>query len=272
MTKVGKIELNNGQKMPRFGFGTWQIVLNPRKKVLQAIEAGYRLIDTAKIYGNETGVGAAIRDSGLDRKELFVTTKLWNGDQGYEKALKAFDQSLVRLGLDYVDLYLIHWPGHDAAKRKQSWKALQEIYGEGSAKAIGVSNYEVEHLKELLVDAKVKPAVNQIEFHPYVYGEQKPILEFCKHHGIVVEAYSPLAHGKHSNESIIKEIAAKHKASLEQIMLAWCLHHGTVPIPKSTHQDRMLQNLDSINIKLSEKEIDQINNLSRKESVIFSNR
>ncbi len=270
MTGEGKVKLNSGAEMPNLGFGTWQILFNVRKKVLQAINTGYRLIDTAKIYGNEVGVGAAVRDSGVDRQDIFLTTKLWNGDQGYDTAKIAFENSLIRLGLDYIDLYLIHWPGHDPARRKDSWRALEEIYDEESAKAIGVSNYKVEHLEELFNYAKVKPAVNQIEFHPYIYNEQLATLEFCRQQGIVVEAYSPLAHGRHSKEPIIAEIAAKHQASSAQIMLAWCLHHGTVPIPKSTDPGRMKENFQAIDVSLSVQELDKINSLSRDESIITS--
>ncbi len=272
MAKSGDIVLNTGNKIPRMGFGTWQILFHVRKRVLEAINTGYRLIDTAKIYGNEPGVGAAVRESNIDRGQLLVTSKLWNSDQGYDSAKRAFDTSLVRLGLDYLDLYLIHWPGHDAGKRQQSWRALQEIYEEGSAKAIGVSNFKVQHLKELLAYAKVKPAVNQIKFNPYVYEEQKPVLDLCKQQGIVVEAYTPLAHGRHSQEPIIKAIAAKHKATTAQIVLAWCVHHGTIPIPKSTHQERMQENLEALKINLTGDEVEEINSISRSESVIATGR
>ena len=269
MAEVGKVKLNSGAAMPAIGYGTWQIVFGTRKKVLQAIATGYRLIDTARIYGNEVGVGAAIRECGLDRPEIFVTTKLWTSDQGYESTHAAFDESLRRLGLDYLDLYLIHWPGHDAYKRRKSWQAMEEIYNGKLSKAIGVSNYRVEHLEELLKYAKTKPAVNQIEFHPYIYDQQLATLEFCKQHGIVVEAYSPLAHGRHSKEPVIAEIAAKHKASSAQVMLAWCLAHGTVPIPKSTDAGRMKDNLAAYHIKLKDEEVQRINNLSRNESIIM---
>lgn len=263
------VRLNSGTRMPIIGFGTWQIIFHTRKKVLQAIEAGYRLIDTAKIYGNEVGVGAAINESGVDRADIFVTTKLWNGEQGYDGSHRAFDESLRRLDLDYIDLYLIHWPSRERSTRRESWRALEEIYKSGRARAIGVSNYETEHLKEMFEYAKVKPAVNQIEFHPYIYKDNLPILELCQKHGIVVEAYSPLAHGRHANEPAIAEIASRHGASSAQIMLAWCLHHGTVPIPKTTDQARMKENLESVSIKLSTQDVKTLDNLSRGESVIL---
>ncbi len=262
------IQLNTGNNIPNIGYGTWQIIFGTRKKVLKAIETGYRLIDTAKIYGNEVGVGAAVRESKIPRGEIFVTTKLWPGEMGHEKARRAFDDSLVRLGLDYIDLYLIHWPGNDGQKRMESWSAMEELYREESARAIGVSNFGVEHLEELFAYAKVKPAVNQIEFHPYIYADQKATLDFCKKHGIVVEAYSPLAHGRHVGEPLILEIAKKHNASSAQILLAWCLAHGTIPIPKSTDPGRMKENLDSVKINLSQDEVERINGLSRGESII----
>lgn len=270
MADGGKVKLNTGNDMPKIGYGTWQILFGARKKVIKAIEAGYRLIDTAKIYGNEVGVGAAVRDCGLDRSEIFLTTKLWTGDQGYESTKEAFDDSIKRLGLDYIDLYLIHWPGHDPDKRQQTWKAFEELYEEEFAKAIGVSNFKVEHLKEMNAYAKVQPAVNQIEFHPYIYEEQLPVLDWCKDRGVVVEAYSPLAHGRHAQEPLIAAIAAEHQATSAQIMLAWCMHHGTVPIPKTTNPERMMQNLQAVDIKLTTDEVNQLNSLSRDESIITS--
>lgn len=268
MVKVGEVKLNTGVSMPRFGYGTWQILFGVRKKVINAIETGYRLIDTAKIYGNEVGVGAAIRESKVDRSDIFLTTKLWTNEQGRLSTKPAFDESLKRLGLEYIDLYLIHWPGHDPVRRRESWQVLEELYDEEFAKAIGVSNYHVDHLEELQTYAKVLPAVNQIEFHPYIYEDQLPVLDWCRDRGIIVEAYSPLAHGRHAKDPIVAAIAQAHNATSAQIMLAWCLHHGTVPIPKTTDPDRMKQNLDSINIKLTGEEVNKLNSLSRGESTI----
>ncbi len=254
--------------MPGIGYGTWQIIFGVHKKVLKAIETGYRLIDTAKIYGNEAGVGSAVRDSKVPRKDIFVTTKLWNSDQGYASAHKAFNDSLERLGLEYVDLYLIHWPGHDAPRRADSWKAMEEINKSGLAKNIGVSNYMATHLEELLSTAKVKPAVNQIEFHPYIYKDQKPVLEFCRKNNIIVEAYSPLARGRHANDKVIGNIAERHKATSAQIMLAWAITHETIPIPKTTDAERMRQNLDSQEITLTVEDIAKIDGLSQGEHVV----
>lgn len=259
---VQTIKLNTGANMPAIGFGTWKIRFNgnAKKVVKQALDAGYRLIDTAKIYGNEKGVGAAIRESGIDRKEIFVTTKLWNGDQGYDNALNAFDESLKKLGLEYVDLYLIHWPV--TGKRLDSWRALQDIHRGGKAHNIGVSNFTVRHLEELVSKSEMVPSVNQIEFHPFIYKDQKPILDFCKQHKIVVEAYSPLAHGNRINDPVIRQIADKYKKSAAQIMLRWALQHGTVPIPKSTDQQRIVENIDIFDFNLSDNDLEVINNLS----------
>lgn len=256
------ITLNNGVKIPRVGFGTWKIrpSILAKRAVSEALETGYRLIDTARIYLNEKGVGQAIRGSGIPREQIFVTTKLWNGDQGYESALAAFDKSLKRLGLEYVDLYLIHWPV--TGKRLDSWRALEEIYASGRAKAIGVSNFTERHLEELLSKSKIVPAVNQIEFHPFLYDEQRPTLEFCKKHDIQVEAYSPLAHGHGLDNLVLGEIANRHSKSTAQILLRWCIQKGAIPIPKSTDEKRMRENLNIFDFKLSEPEISKIDALS----------
>lgn len=257
-----KVKLNTGAQIPAIGFGTWKIRLNgsAQRAVAEALAAGYRHIDTARIYGNEKGVGRAIANSGIARKDLFVTTKLWNGDQGYDKALKAFDGSLERLGLDYVDLYIIHWPV--TGKRQESWKALEQIHRSGRARAIGVSNYTVKHLQELLAGSDITPAVNQVEFHPFIYKDQRPLLDFCKSKGIVLEAYSPLAHGKKLHEQLLVEIAAFYHRSTAQILLRWAIQHGTVPLVKSTHRERMLENLAVFDFELSPETMGAIDNLS----------
>lgn len=255
-------KLNTGAHMPAVGFGTWQIFPNGRAKraTQEALAAGYRHIDTARIYGNEHGVGQAIKASVVPREDIFLTTKLWNLSQGYEKALKAFDNSLERLGMDYVDLYLIHWPV--IGKRLDSWKALEEIYASGRAKAVGVSNFTVEHLSELMEHSKLVPAVNQVEFHPFLYDDQIELLEFCARHGIVVEAYSPLAHGKKTDEAVLPPIAKRHGKSSAQIILRWCLRHGTVPLPKSTNPQHIKDNLDIFDFELSADEMRVIDDLS----------
>jgi diketogulonate reductase-like aldo/keto reductase len=235
--------------------------------VAEALNTGYRLIDTAMVYGNEKGVGAAIRDSKIPRDEIFLTTKLWNSDQGYESGLKAFETSLTRLGLDYVDLYLIHWPRGTELTR-ESWKALEEIHASGRAKNIGVSNFDVDELKELLSYAKTPPAVNQIELHPFIYKEQRPVVEYCQEKGIVVEAYSPLAQAKQMNHPVINEIAEQSGKTAGQVMLRWAVQQGTVPIPKTSHQERMAENLDIFDFELSEAQMTSLDGLSAGKSVL----
>lgn len=256
------IKLNTGAHMPVIGFGTWQI--DPWKTanvVTEALKMSYRLIDTAKIYGNESGVGEAVQTSGIDRKEIFVTTKLWNSDQGFDSAKRAFAGSLSRLGLKYVDLYLIHWPGGGA--RLDSWRALSDIYKSGEAKAVGVSNYTVTHLEELLEHSDLVPAVNQIELHPFIYQQQKPVLDFCKQHDIVVEAYSPLARGgSQLRHPAITDIAGRNEVTNAQVMLRWAMQHDTVPIPKSTDSERMRENLGALDFNLSEEDMFELDNLS----------
>lgn len=248
--------------MPAIGFGTWQIFPNSaaNKAVTEAITAGYRSIDTARIYGNEKGVGRAVRESGVPRGELFLTTKLWNASQGYRQTPKAFDNSLKRLGMDYVDLYLIHWPV--SGKRLESWRAMEEINKSGRAKAIGVSNFTVKHLEELAEHSDVTPAVNQVEFHPFIYKDQQELLDYCKKHKIVLEAYSPLAHARRLNDPAIGRIAERYDRSNAQILLRWALQHGTVPLPKSTNAERIHENLDIFNFELSDRDMQAINKLS----------
>ena len=258
-----QVTLNTGDKIPAIGFGTWQIYPNgrARRATDEALTAGYRLIDTARIYGNERGVGKAITErADIPRKEIFVTTKLWNSAQGYDEALEAHSKSLARLGIDYTDLYLIHWPV--SGKRKDSWRALCELYKSGRSKTIGVSNYTIAHLEELMSESDIVPAVNQVEFHPYLYEEQAPLIEFCKRHKIVVEAYSPLAHGRKSHDNRLSEMAASHNKSPSQIILRWCVQHGTVPLPKTTNPDHMRENADVFDFELNSSEMESINALS----------
>ncbi len=244
------------------GFGTWQV--DPWKTadvVGEALKMSYRLVDTAKIYGNEHGVGEAVLTSGIDRKDVFVTTKLWNSDQGYDSAKQAYAKSLERLGLDYADLYLIHWPGN--GERLNAWKALSELYAAGQAKAVGVSNYMVSHLEELLEHSDLVPAVNQIELHPFIYQQVRPVLEFCKVHKIVVEAYSPLARGgSQLHHPAISDVATRNDVTNAQVMLRWAIQHDTVPIPKSTDPARMRENLGALDFSLSEEDMFQLDNLS----------
>lgn len=260
--KEKKLRLNNGNNIPAIGFGTWQLREGEevRKAVAEAIETGYHLIDTARLYNNESGVGEAIRSSGIAREKIFITTKLWNSDQSYDDALRAFESSLARLKLDYLDLYLIHWP---TDKRSEAWQALQEIYKNEKARSIGVSNYDVTELEELLAESRIIPAVNQIEFHPFVYNQQRPILDFCKQHEIIVEAYSPLAQARQLNHPVINKIAAGVGRTNAQVMLRWAIQHGTIPIPKSSNPARIKENYKVFDFDLAEEDMAALNNLSR---------
>jgi diketogulonate reductase-like aldo/keto reductase len=257
------VQLNNSLKMPQLGFGTWALQEGGEAKqaVEDALELGYRLIDTAKLYGNEKSVGEAIRASGISRSEIFVTTKLWNSDQSYKTALAAFDKSLQRLGLEYVDLYLIHSPAEGPQKALDSWKAMENLCGQGLIKSIGISNFDPKQTQHLIDNAKIKPAVNQIKFHPFVYSEWKDTLEFCKKNGIIFEAYSPLARGAGMDNAAITKVAKAHNKTNGQIMLRWALQHGTVPIPKSSHKERMIENMDIFEFELTKEEMQELNNL-----------
>lgn len=256
-----KLPMNNGYKIPVLGFGTWQLEPGQETKqaVLTALQMDYRLIDTAKIYGNESSVGEAIKESGVPREDIFVTTKLWNTDHGYEPSMQAFDVSMEQLGLDYLDLYLIHWPAGDA--RHDAWKALEEIYKSGRAKSIGVSNYSVEQLLEIIDTGGIVPAVNQVEFHPFNYHAQKELLEFCKSNDIIFEAYSPLAQGNHMGHTILQQISSETNKTVAQVMLRWALQQGTIPIPKSANNERIIENSDVFDFELSESQMSAIDNL-----------
>lgn len=256
------ITLNNGVKMPSIGFGTWNV--NPdaaaETAVVAALNTGYRHIDTAKIYANETGVGAGIRASGVNRDELFVTTKLWNDDQVHDMAMEAIDESLGRLGLDYVDLYLVHWPR--SGTRGDAWRAMQDILASGKAKAVGVSNYTIRHLDELLKSSELVPAVNQVEFHPYIYEQQRELLSYCAEHDIVVEAYSPLSRHSREVDERIQSIADKLGKTPSQVILRWCLQHGTVPLPRSTNPDHIRENYEIYDFKLDDDAMETLNSMS----------
>ncbi|AKO90870.1 aldo/keto reductase [Priestia filamentosa] len=253
--------LHNGVKMPWMGLGVFKV--EEGEEVVESVKAalrnGYISIDTAAIYGNEEGVGKAIKESGIPREELFITTKLWNSEQGYEKTLKAFETSMEKLGLDYLDLYLIHWPGKD--KYKDTWKAFEKLYKDGKIRAIGVSNFQVHHLEDLMSEAEVKPMVNQVEFHPHL--TQKELLAFCKEQGIALEAWSPLKQGQLLDEPLLKEIAEKYNKSVAQVILRWDLQHGVVTIPKSTKEHRIIENADVFDFELSQEEVEKIDSLNQ---------
>jgi methylglyoxal/glyoxal reductase len=234
------VKLNNDVQIPVLGLGVYQ---TPPGKATEnavkfALKIGYRHIDTARIYGNESDVGQAVRGSGVPRDDLFVTTKLWNSDQGYDSTLRACEASLKRLGLDYLDLYLIHFPVPEL--RIDSWKAMVKLLHDGTCRAIGVSNFTIRHLEELLKEHKVTPAVNQVEFHPFLY--QKDLLEYCQRKGIQVEAYSPLARGERLKDPRIASLAKKYSKTPAQIMIRWGLQHRLVVIPKSAREERIREN------------------------------
>jgi methylglyoxal/glyoxal reductase len=257
--------LHNGVKMPWFGLGVFKVKEGSEvvESVKAAIKNGYKSIDTAAVYKNEEGVGQALKEAGVPREELFITTKVWNSDQGYESTLQAFQTSLEKLELDYLDLYLIHWPV--AGKYKDTWKALEKLYKDGRVRAIGVSNFHVHHLKDLLVDAEIKPMVNQVEYHPHL--AQTELLEFCKAEGIQMEAWSPLKQGELLSEPTIIEIAEKHKKSSAQVILRWDLQNEVVTIPKSIKEHRLIENADIFDFELSAEDMDRLNSLNKNERV-----
>lgn len=249
------IKLNNGIDIPVLGLGVFR---NPsgestRNAVWTALKNGYRHIDTARIYGNEEDVGTAIRHCGLERSEVFVTTKLWNSDQGYQGTINAFQESLHRLHLDYVDLYLMHWPVEGL--RLESWRAMEKILAGGKVRAIGVSNFMTHHLKELLDHCEVIPAVNQIEMSPYLYLTRQEILEMCRERGIVVEAYSPLTKGRKLDDPDLVRIAGKYGKTTAQVLIRWAIDHGFVVLPKSARSLRIIENGAVFDFTLSKEDM-----------------
>ncbi|ENH97750.1 aldo/keto reductase family oxidoreductase [Gracilibacillus halophilus YIM-C55.5] len=259
--------LHNGVKMPWFGLGVFKVQEGEEVKnsVKWALEHGYKHIDTAAAYKNEQGVGEAIKESGIPREELFVTSKLWNGNQGYDETIAAFETTLQQLGMDYLDLYLIHWPVPEQNKYKESWKAMEKLYHDGKIRAIGVSNFKEHHLDDLLQEADVVPMVNQVEYHPHL--TQKSLHDYCKKHQIQLEAWSPLKQGEILSEPVLKEIAERHGKSPAQVILRWDLQNEVVTIPKSVKQHRIHENADVFDFELSQQEVDQLNQLNKDERV-----
>lgn len=253
--------LHNGVKMPWFGLGVYKT--REGQEVIQAVKAainsGYRSIDTAAFYQNEEGVGQAIKEAGVPREELFITTKVWNTDQGYESTLAAFNKSLKKLDLDYIDLYLVHWPVK--GKYKDTWKALEALYKEGKVHAIGVCNFQIHHLEDLLADAEIAPMVNQVECHPRL--TQKELLSYCQEHHIQLEAWSPLGRGKMLDEPTLKELAAKYQKTVAQIILRWDLQARIVTIPKSVREERIIENADIFDFELTKEDMEIIDSLNR---------
>jgi diketogulonate reductase-like aldo/keto reductase len=256
------LTLNNDVKIPILGLGMY---LNSSGKIALnalncALQSGYRHFDTAKFYANERDVGQAILNSDIPREKLFVTTKLWNDDHGYDSTLRAIDVSLSNLGLDYIDLYLIHWPVQGL--RLESWKAMENALVDGKMRAIGVSNYLKSHLEELLTHCKVIPAVNQIELSPFNYLSREDTIDFCHVNGIIIESYSPLTKGYKLNEPDLIEIANKYKKSTAQILIRWALEHQFVVIPKSSNENRIIENADIFDFSLSAQDMDFLDSLN----------
>jgi 2,5-diketo-D-gluconate reductase A len=254
-TTIPNIPLNNGIQIPQLGFGVFQVPPAETQRIVEdALQAGYRHIDTAAAYRNEAGVGAAIAASGIPREEIFVTTKLRNGEQG--NAHEAFQNSRKALGVEYVDLYLIHWPVPSQGLFTEAWKAMEKLYANSQIRAIGVSNFLADHLETLLPEADVVPAVNQFESHPTF--QQQELADKCRSLGIAVEAYSPLGQGADLNAAAVKSLAGKYRATPAQIVLAWHLAQGTIVIPKSADSTRMRENLGAVSVSLTPAEITEI--------------
>jgi diketogulonate reductase-like aldo/keto reductase len=245
--------LNNGVMIPRLGLGVYQSPPGQatQKAVEYALKIGYRHVDTARIYNNESDVGTALRKSGVKREDVFITTKLWNSDHGYETALKACDASLKRLGLKYLDLYLIHWPVPET--RNESWQALAQLLKDGKCRSIGVSNYTIQHLTDLLEDTDVVPMVNQVEFSPFLY--QKQLLDYCENNKIQLEAYSPLTQGAKLNHPRIQPVAKKHNKTPAQVLIRWSLQHNLVTIPKSVREERIKENSQVFDYNLTTEDM-----------------
>ncbi|WP_083445517.1 aldo/keto reductase [Halalkalibacterium halodurans] len=257
--------LHNGVKMPWFGLGVFKVSEGDEviQSVKDAIRAGYKSIDTAAVYGNEEGVGKAIAESGVPREELFITSKVWNADQGFDSTISAFNTSLKKLGLDYLDLYLVHWPVK--GKYVETWKALEKLYQDGLVRAIGVSNFQVHHLKDVLEAGSIVPMVNQVEYHPHL--TQTELHDFCKQNKIQLEAWSPLKQGQLLNDPTIVAIAEAHQKTPAQIILRWDLQNEVVTIPKSVKKDRIISNADIFDFQLTEEDMQKINELNKNERV-----
>lgn len=268
MTSVPTIQLNDGHSIPQLGFGVFKVdPAETERIVTDALEVGYRHIDTAAIYGNEQGVGRAIERSGIPRDELFITTKLWNSDQGTQSAIDAMDLSLEKLGLDHVDLYLIHWPRPDLDRYVESWLTLEQLQAEGKTRSIGVSNFHRAHLERVLAEGSVVPAVDQLELHPAF--AQRELRAFTAEHGIHVEAWGPLGQGKYDlfGETAIQDAAAAHAVTPAQVVIRWHLQSGIIVFPKSNSRERMAENFDVFGFELSADEMAGIDAIDRGQRV-----
>ncbi|HSN89620.1 MAG TPA: aldo/keto reductase [Anaeromyxobacteraceae bacterium] len=253
------VPIAKGVEIPMLGLGVYQS--RPGQETYDAVrlalEVGYRHVDTARVYGNERDVGRAVRDSGIPRDQVFVTTKLWNADHGYDPALRACDQSLARLGMDRVDLYLVHWPVE--GQRAETWRAMERVLADGKARAIGVSNYTIRHLDELAGYASVPPAVNQVEFHPFLY--QRDLLDRCRRTGVRLEAYAPLVKAQRMEHPVLVRVARRHGKTPAQILIRWCLEHEVVVIPKSVRPERIRENLGVFDFSLGAEDMAELDAL-----------
>ncbi|WOA66183.1 aldo/keto reductase [Bacillus mycoides] len=264
-----KTTLHNGVEMPWFGLGVFKVEDGPElvEAVKVAIKEGYRSIDTAAIYGNEKAVGEGIRvgikEAGISREDLFITSKVWNADQGYETTLTAYEESLKKLELDYLDLYLVHWPVE--GKYKDSWRALETLYKEERVRAIGVSNFQIHHLQNVMKDAEIKPMINQVEYHPRL--TQKELQAFCKEQGIQMEAWSPLMQGQLLDNETLQEVADKYGKTTAQIILRWDLQNEVVTIPKSTKEQRIIANANIFDFELTKEDMEKIDALNQNHRV-----
>jgi diketogulonate reductase-like aldo/keto reductase len=265
------IVLNNGVTMPILGFGVFQIsdALECEKTVIEAINVGYRLIDTAASYMNEEAVGNAIKNCSINREDLFITSKLWVQDHGYENTIKAFERSLKKLQLDYLDLFLIHQPYGDVFG---SWRAMEDLYNAGKIRVIGLSNFQIDRLTDLMLFNKIPPAVNQIEMHPF--NQQIDAASYLKEHNVQVESWGPFAEGKNDifNNELLNSIAAKHSKSVAQIILRWIIQRGIVVIPKTVNKSRMIENFNIFDFELSDEDMESIKSLDTKSSLFFDHR
>jgi methylglyoxal/glyoxal reductase len=267
LTLKSSAKLNNGVEIPYLGLGVYQsppgeITL---RAVRYALKIGYRQIDTAELYGNEKDVGRALRESGIRREDVFITTKVWNSHQGYDSTLYACEGSLGRLGLSYLDLYLIHWPVQGLGD--ETWRAMIKLLHQGKARAIGVSNYSIRELNELLEKSDIVPAVNQVEFHPFLYQEE--LLRSCKNNNIQLEAYSPLTRGKRLNHPKILELAKKYNKTPAQVLIRWSLQHNVIVIPKSIHEARIKENSQVFDFQLEPKDMKLLDSLNENFYTVF---
>jgi methylglyoxal/glyoxal reductase len=267
LTLKSSAKLNNGVEIPYLGLGVYQSPPGEisLRTVRYALKIGYRQIDTAELYGNEKDVGRALRESGIRREDVFITTKVWNSHQGYDSTLYACEGSLGRLGLSYVDLYLIHWPVQGLGD--ETWRAMIKLLHQGKARAIGVSNYSIRELNELLDKSDIVPAVNQVEFHPFLYQEE--LLRFCKNNNIQLEAYSPLTRGKRLNHPKILELAKKYNKTPAQVLIRWSLQHNVIVIPKSIHEARIKENSQVFDFQLEPKDMKLLDSLNENLYTVF---